>query len=122
MRMTIWAAVAAGAASIAACDSGNEAAEGSQASTQQAGQEAVAAGEQSGQVHSASGDITEVSGNGVTISHGPVDSIGWPAMTMTFQPQSPDVPQGLNVGDPVDFQFRQAGEQYVLTSISKAQQ
>jgi Cu/Ag efflux protein CusF len=122
MKMTIWAAVAAGAASLAACEAGNESAQGNQAITAQAGQGTAAAGEQSGQVHSASGDVTEVSGDGVTISHGPVESIGWPAMTMTFQAQSPEMLQGLNVGDPVDFQFQQAGEQNVLTSISKAQQ
>jgi Cu(I)/Ag(I) efflux system membrane fusion protein len=120
--MTIWAAVAAGAASLAACGDGNEAAVGDQARTGQVDQDAGAAGEQSGEVHSASGDITEVAGDGVTISHGPVESIAWPAMTMTFQAGSPEMLQGLNVGDPVDFQFQQAGEQNVLTSISKAQQ
>lgn len=76
----------------------------------------------SGEVHSGNGDITELSSDSASISHGPVESIGWPAMTMTFQVRSPDMVQGLNVGDPVDFQFQQAGDQYVLTSITKAQQ
>ena len=75
-----------------------------------------------GETHTGSGDVTEVSGERVTISHGPVESIGWPAMTMTFQPQSPDLVQGVNVGDPVNFQFQKVGEGYVLTSLSKAQQ
>ena len=72
--------------------------------------------------YSAAGDVTKVSGNQVTISHGPVEGIGWPAMTMAFQAPSPEMLQGLNVGDPVDFQFRQSGGQYQLTSIKKAQQ
>ncbi|MBA2770636.1 MAG: copper-binding protein [Pseudomonadota bacterium] len=72
-------------------------------------------------IYSATGDVTKVSGDQVTISHGPVEGIGWPAMTMAFQAPSPQLLQGLNVGDPVDFQFRQAGEQYLLTSIKKAQ-
>lgn len=76
----------------------------------------------SGEVHSGNGDITELSSDSASISHGPVESIGWPAMTMTFQVRSPDMVQGLNVGDPVDFQFQQAGDQYVLTSITRAQQ
>lgn len=76
----------------------------------------------SGEVHSANGDITEISSDRVTISHGPVESIGWPAMTMTFLAPSGQMLDGLNVGDPVDFQFQQAGDQYVLTSIEKAQQ
>ncbi len=72
-------------------------------------------------VYSAAGDVTKISGDQVTISHGPVEGIGWPAMTMAFQAPSPEVLQGLNVGDSVDFQFRQSGEQYQLTSIKKAQ-
>ena len=80
------------------------------------------AAQPSGEVHSGNGDITEISSDSVTISHGPVESIGWPAMTMTFLAPSPDMLQGLNVGHPVDFQFQQAGDQYVLTSIEKAQQ
>ena len=74
------------------------------------------------QVHLGNGDITEISDGRVTISHGPVESIGWPAMTMPFQAPSAEMLQGLNVGDPVDFQFQKAGEQYQLTSIKKAQQ
>lgn len=110
-----------GAATIAlaACGS-NEPAAQQQPAQEQAGSGAAA--QPSGEAHSANGDITKISGDGVTVSHGPVESIGWPAMTMTFQATSPDMLQGLNVGDPVDFQFRQAGEQYLLTSIKKAQQ
>ena len=74
-----------------------------------------------GEVHTGSGDITEIDGDRVTISHGPVESIGWPAMTMTFHGSSRML-QGLNIGDPVGFQFQQAGEQFVLTSIGRAQQ
>lgn len=73
-------------------------------------------------IYAAAGDVTKVSGNQVTISHGPVKGLGWPAMTMPFQAPSPEMLQGLNVGDPVDFQFRKAGEQYQLTSIKKAQE
>lgn len=111
-----------GAATIAlaACGSKEPAAQ-QQPSQEQAGSDAAAA-QPSGEVHSANGDITEISGGSVSVSHGPVESIGWPAMTMTFQAASPDMLQGLGVGDPVDFQFQKAGEQYVLTSIKKAQQ
>lgn len=72
-------------------------------------------------VHSGSGDITELSGDGVSISHGPVESIGWPAMTMTFQARQGGMLQGLNVGDPVEFSFQKTGDAYALTSISRAQ-
>ena len=74
------------------------------------------------EIYSAAGDVTKVSGEAVTISHGRVEGIGWPAMTMAFQAPSREMLQGLNVGDRVDFQFQQSGEQYLLTSIKKAQQ
>ena len=121
MKMIIWAALAAGAASLAACDAGDESAQGNQSTAAQAGQEAAAADEQNGQAHSATGDITEISSDRVTISHGPVESIGWPAMTMEFQAPSGDMLERLNVGDPVAFQFRGADGQYVLTSIEREQ-
>lgn len=122
MKMKYFAALAAGAATVASCGGADEAAQTNQSAT--AGQvgATASAGEQSGEVHSGSGDITEVSSDRVSISHGPVESIGWPAMTMSFQAESPGMLKGLNVGDPVAFQFRQADGQSVLTSIKREQQ
>ena len=77
--------------------------------------------ESAGQIFSGDGDITEISENKVTISHGPIEGIGWPAMTMGFSVGSPEVLRGLNVGDPVAFRFQKAGADYVITSINKAQ-
>ena len=77
---------------------------------------------QTGDLHSGTGDITEVTADSVTISHGPIESAGWPAMTMPFKAESPQMVQGLNVGDPVRFEFRQAGTENVLTSLSAVKQ
>ena len=74
---------------------------------------------QSGKTYSAAGEVTRIAGDQVTISHGPVDGIGWPAMTMTFRAKSPEMVQGVSVGDRVAFAFRQDGAAYVLTSVSK---
>lgn len=76
-----------------------------------------AAAEQS--VHSGEGDVTAVEGDQVSISHGPIESLGWPAMTMAFRAETPQLLQGIAVGDSVAFQFRQNGGAAVLTSISK---
>ena len=77
--------------------------------------------EAGGQVYSAAGDVTQVSGDRVTIAHGPVEGIGWPAMTMAFRAPSPEMVQGISVGDPVSFRFREAGGgEYELTSLAKA--
>lgn len=70
-----------------------------------------------GAEYSATGDVTEVSADQVTISHGPVEALGWPAMTMSFEAPSGQMLEDVDVGDPVAFDFRQAGEEYVLTSL-----
>ncbi len=94
----------------------------SNAPQQEAGRNRVAPGVPDAQAYSASGDVTAVSEAGVTISHGPVPDIGWPAMTMTFKTPSPEMAGGINVGDQVNFEFRQAGADAVLTAINKTGQ
>lgn len=115
MKISRFAGAAALALSLAACGDNQAAA------PDQREPSGTAAPAGAADIYSATGDVTKVSGKQVTISHGPVEGIGWPAMTMAFQAPSPELLQGLNVGDPVDFQFRQAGEQYQLASIKKAQ-
>lgn len=78
---------------------------------------AVSQGDES---YSAAGQVTAIAADQVTIAHGPVEGIGWPAMTMTFWAGSPEMLQGVSVGDPVSFAFRQGGSAYVLTSLSRA--
>jgi Cu(I)/Ag(I) efflux system protein CusF len=67
-------------------------------------------------VHPGAGTVTAVAGNQVTIKHGPIESIGWPAMTMTFTAPD-DVAAGVQPGRDVEFSFRDDGGTYVLTSI-----
>jgi Cu/Ag efflux protein CusF len=74
-----------------------------------------------GQAYSATGAITAIAGDRVTISHGPVQGLGWPAMTMTFRAGSPNMLQGLQAGDRVSFEFMAADGGYVLTSLTRAQ-
>lgn len=70
--------------------------------------------------YSAAGSVTVIAGDRVTISHGPVEGLGWPAMTMTFRAGDPAMLTGISVGDRVTFQFRQNGNDYPLTAINKA--
>jgi Cu(I)/Ag(I) efflux system membrane fusion protein len=53
------------------------------------------------------GRIEQLTGNSVTLSHEPVPTIGWPAMTMTFALPDPSVARGLKAGDRVRFGFDQ---------------
>ena len=116
-----------GTAALAACG-GPEAArdENSAAPPAQSANASVDAGtagapEAGGEVYAGTGDITQIADGKVTISHGPIAGIGWPAMTMPFSTESPEMLKALNVGDKVAFQFRKAGSDYVVTSINKAQ-
>src|SRR3546814_11065896 len=49
-------------------------------------------------VYSATGAVTAVAGETVTISHGPVPDLQWPAMTMEFRAPSPDMLVGIGAG------------------------
>lgn len=70
-------------------------------------------------IYSATGSVTSVSDQDVTISHGPVPDLQWPAMTMTFRAPSANLLSGVAPGDRVSFAFREADDGYVLTSLTK---
>jgi Cu(I)/Ag(I) efflux system membrane fusion protein len=53
------------------------------------------------------GNIERITANSVTLSHEPVPTIGWPAMTMTFQLPDPSIARGLKVRDRVRLGFDQ---------------
>ncbi|WP_375398914.1 copper-binding protein [uncultured Sphingomonas sp.] len=67
-----------------------------------------------------SGVVTKIdaASGEVTLQHGPVTELGWPAMTMTFSGR-PAALDGLKVGDKVDFAFDWDGKAGRLTSITK---
>jgi Cu(I)/Ag(I) efflux system periplasmic protein CusF len=70
------------------------------------------------QTHKASGTVTRVdqSNSKVTIAHGPVPSLKWPAMTMNFIVEDKALLGKLSSGKKVDFEFVQQGRDYVITS------
>lgn len=74
---------------------------------------------QAGETYSGAGEVTAITGDRITISHGAVPKAGWPAMTMTFDPERPDLLARLSQGDQVEFAFRKKGGGAVVTSISK---
>jgi len=70
-------------------------------------------------VHKASGKVTKVDqANGsVTIAHGPVASMKWPSMTMTFKAKDKAMLQKVKPGDQVDFSFVASGKDHTITEI-----
>jgi Cu(I)/Ag(I) efflux system membrane fusion protein len=76
-------------------------------------------------LHLGEGTVTSITPDAVTISHGPIPSLQWGAMTMPFKAPAKGVPAELGVGDRVSFSFAQ-GEQGgfqidSLTVMEKAQ-
>ncbi|HSN20473.1 MAG TPA: copper-binding protein [Usitatibacter sp.] len=53
----------------------------------------------------------------VTLQHEPIESLGWPAMTMAFRVRDAKLLEGLEPGRKVRFAFVQEGSSYVITSI-----
>jgi Cu/Ag efflux protein CusF len=76
-------------------------------------------GRNSGAVHKASGIIKKVDATNGTVSleHGPVKSLNWPAMTMSFVVKDKKLLEQLAVGKKVDFEFKKEGSDYVLTGM-----
>ena len=69
--------------------------------------------------HKGSGTVSKVDSEKgtVTIAHGPVESMNWPAMTMTFKVKDKKMLGKVKEGDKVDFSFVQSGKDYTLTQV-----
>ncbi len=55
----------------------------------------------------------------ITLKHGPIPTIGWPAMTMTFKVDTSATAamSGLKVGQPVGFDVKAAGMSGLITAL-----
>lgn len=55
----------------------------------------------------------------VSIAHGPVPSLRWPAMTMNFKLKDKAMAGALKSGGKIDFTFVQSGKDYVITEFRR---
>ena len=53
----------------------------------------------------------------VTIAHGPVETLKWSAMTMTFKAKDKKLLDSLKPGQKVEFEFIQEGKTYIVTRV-----
>jgi Cu(I)/Ag(I) efflux system membrane fusion protein len=71
--------------------------------------------------HRATGKVEQISGDEVTISHGPIPTLKWGPMTMGFMPPAGGLPKDIKVGDAVQFEIQAAdGGMFRIVSISRA--
>ena len=55
--------------------------------------------------HAGTAKIEAIGRDTMTLSHGPIASLKWPAMTMDFKLPKGGAPRGLEAGDRIDFEF-----------------
>jgi membrane fusion protein, copper/silver efflux system len=67
----------------------------------------------------AQGQVEGVDADSLTIAHGAIAALKWPAMTMPFNKPSPTAFADVKVGDTVHFEFRQQGDEYELVSVHR---
>jgi Cu(I)/Ag(I) efflux system membrane fusion protein len=70
-------------------------------------------------LHEATGKVESITDREIVLSHGPVKSLGWPAMTMPFKLAHPDMARALKPGDAVHFQFRRAEDGFTIERLEK---
>jgi len=73
-------------------------------------------------MHVGEGKVESVDADSITISHGPVASLKWPAMTMGFDKPSKSAFSDVKPGDTVRFEFKEGGTTgYQLMSVQRLQ-
>ena len=73
--------------------------------------------EANGTVHKATGVVTKMEKDKVTIKHEPVQSMNWPSMSMAFTVKDKALMSKIKNGQKIDFEFVQAGRDYVVTAV-----
>ena len=126
MRTTTLMSLLALPLALAACDSGQDTADMND--MPMAENEMMMDGEDmpmmepgSGmQTASAEGTVTAIDAEAgtITVDHGPVPAIEWPAMTMAFEADE-QLRSEVSVGEGIAFEFRTGSEGNVITSITK---
>jgi Cu(I)/Ag(I) efflux system membrane fusion protein len=66
-----------------------------------------------------SGRVAAIEGRSITLAHGPVPALQWPAMTMTFALAEPVKLDGVRVGSQVDFGFDMVGGKATIRSLTR---
>ena len=70
-------------------------------------------------LYEGAGRIDKIDASGVTLSHGPVPALKWPAMTMTFRLGNPALARGFKTGERVRFGFDQPPEGPTLRRMTR---
>ena len=67
--------------------------------------------------HRGTGTVKEITAGMVTLAHGPIASLQWPAMTMSFKLKNAALAKGIKTGDAVDFELVRSGGDYMVSRL-----
>ena len=67
--------------------------------------------------HHGTGTVRKIDAGMVNLSHGPIASLNWPAMTMSFKLKDAALARGIRAGDVVDFELVRSDSDYVVTRM-----
>ena len=72
-----------------------------------------------GKSHQAAGKVKSVDAakGTVSIDHGPVASMNWPAMTMAFKTKDKKMLEKVKAGQQIEIDFVQQGKDYIITKV-----
>ena len=73
-----------------------------------------------GEKHKGKGTVKSVDAKKGTVSlaHDPIQSMNWPAMTMTFKAKDKAMLEKIKPGAKVEFSFVKSGKDYVIAEIN----
>jgi|GEM_PF-971474 len=73
------------------------------------------------EVHSGKGELRDIQADEkrVTLWHEPMASLGWPEMTMEFELASPDLVEGFEAGDSVQFEMTSEDGTHTIIKLEK---
>ena len=72
-------------------------------------------------IHRGTGKVEKIDKDEITLSHGPIPSLQWGPMTMSFKPPTTGLSKNIAVGDSVAFEIHQMPDgQFQITTISPA--
>ena len=74
-----------------------------------------------GKTYQGIGTLDAIDNSTITITHGAIATLGWPAMTMNFNLANPDLIKAIRVGDQIEFSFSErAPDVWELVTVTKA--
>lgn len=119
-RFSASAALSGILASCRGSSTAPDANENSSSSAPMTSMPAAPIGVQATKTGKSTGTVTAIdaAGGKITLDHGPIPELGWPAMNMAFMVAS-SVTGSTAVGDKVDFDARLTGIESEVTAITK---